>query len=627
MTIAEQTAILQAIREDNVSLFHSLAGKRKAMRFGRFPILSICYLYHSRKIVAAYRDAMRAEPFDLPELPEVYNRFVQVCGRALRLWAGYVHHEVHPLMMLAILGDWRTLRSQYPTYVLTEEEQTRILDAISLRYGVQATIDANGALTLPPKPLTRGAVRYLTGASITVVVVMMVAAAMLTVGILFRQGIPVNTADALRHAEAAKTYRLTRDLSLEGGQNWADFTLDGDGHTITLYVSDTPMLDSFGGTVRNCRIRLTGETVAVRRTYACLCLDNRGTFDKVDFVFDEGLSFALEGFDRTEGEAPVSCGFGGLFVANGGTVRDCTLSGTVRWSGQAEVDGQVGLVAAYNTGTIEHVTMQATLATNTVDSGGLVFRNEADGVVRSCTLTETATVTQTTSVFAWSPMVGGVCAFNYGTVEYTTMLGAVTAAKIDVERPDTVTNLSVVYAGGIAAHNYGTVYHNAMVGTVSGEGDDLSATFVGGIAADNSIEEDESAGPVWGTLDANIVEGEVGGVGYRIFLGGVAGIATGHLYRNCFHGALSIGNGAAQTAVGSLVGYGQFADADIPDLFADNHVLQLYLSGAFGFTTALPVVGYYEPAKEGLATMTGVSAHGSLDFDTMEVYWYGKEGN
>ena len=625
MTRDEQLAILQAIRQDKPDDFDRLTGKHKNLCFGRFSLLAVCYLYGARKIVRAYKAAMRqGNAVRMDELPDVYNDFVAVSGRALRLWAGYERHDVHPLAVLAVVGDWRTLRHEYPTYVCTDDDQTRLVEALRLRYGVRAKIQ-EGRLSLPPKPLAAATRGLLWSAATALAVVLLSSIALMAVGATYHNGVGVRSATALAEAKEGVRYVLQADVSLDAPTQWAAFALDGGGHTVTMEIGDEPMLADFAGTVENCTVVFKCKSLALSRSYACLAAVNHGTWRNVRFVFegDEGWRFSLVDFVKSPDESNQTCAFGGVFVTNAGTIDNCSIEGNLSWVGMAEVDGEAGAFCCFNEGTLVECTLHGKMDAVTLDLGGLVFRNEQSGVIEGCNLAETASVSQTTSVYKWSPMAGGIAAFNYGTIEGAYQLGTVTAKKENVSYPESI-DASYVYVGGMAAHNFGRVERCLSKGAVTGAAD-YAVIYAGGLVADNNYSREDSA--LRGALEDNVSVSVVSGLSYYAYacVGGLAGASAGTLVRNCFNGNFGADTFRSNVAyVGSVAGYGTYEDAAVPDMVADNHIIQLQLNSYLG-STPLPVIGYLEQIRSGISSMTGVTAHVSTaDFDDLEVYWYGK---
>ena len=170
-----------------------------------------------------------------------------------------------------------------------------------------------------------------------------------------------------------------------------------------------------------------------------------------------------------------------------------------------------------------------------MDLGGFVFRNEAGGVLEDCSLAEGYTVSQRTSVYQWSPKVGGIAAANYGEIVNASVYGAVLCAKENVTYPDERINVTLVGAGGIACNNYATIRHSLVVGAVQAYGE-YTAVYVGGICSDNYYDKEKPAQKA--LLEQNIVAGTVYGAGYYTYLGGLAGASSGYLSANCFNGGI-----------------------------------------------------------------------------------------
>ena len=614
--------ILQAVIEDDTTAFDAATGKHKNLCIGRFSLLAVCYLYGSRKIVAAYAGAMRqGNPVRLEEERRIYNDFVKVAGKAIRLWSGYTKADVLPCEMLALLGDWHTLKREYPRYVLSESEQARLLEAIRLRYGVRANID-NGQLVLPKKPVDRATCHLLVALSAVVVVLLVGAIAVLATGLVYRRGTPIGDTAALGRADPAKQYALSADVTLDRSVDLSSIHLDGVGHTLYVTVGDTPWMDTFSGVIENCTIVLKGTDIVATEAYAPIAVINAGVWRNVRFEYEADVfRVTLQGFARNSEGSAESCAFGGLFVHNEGTLESCTLHGDAQWMGQGVVDGELGSFASTNGGTVKGCVLEGNLTADTIDVGGLIYTNQVEGVIAECTVKEGYVVAQTTSVYQWSPQTGGICAVNYGTVENTYMYGGVSCGKANVTYPEEGIDATLVRAGGIVSTNCGVVRHCLVTGEVQVYGE-YTVAYAGGIAADNYYDKSSDAAPA--LLDADIVTGRVYGSGYYAYLGGIVGASSGYLNANCFNSTVEYDSAKTSAPyVGSVIGYGNFAEEDAAALLTDNHACRMYYKTLFGYSTA-PVIGYYEQLRAPIASIDGVTEHDTMDFTNLEAYWYGK---
>ena len=103
MITQKHEQIFNAIKSDDLVIFAGVIKGNENISFGRFPILSLCFLYGSNKIIDKYFDVLcKIEKYHvIDEFFEIYNTFKIVAGRALRLYVdGSI---VSPLEMLAIL--------------------------------------------------------------------------------------------------------------------------------------------------------------------------------------------------------------------------------------------------------------------------------------------------------------------------------------------------------------------------------------------------------------------------------------------------------------------------------------------------------------------------------------------
>ena len=117
MNQENSTQILQAIKQDNLVLFSSLVKGNKTLCFGRFPLLSLCYLYKAKKIIKKFKfELLRIKNFVFCTEPtSLYKDLRRVAGKCLRL---YIHDDavVTPLVT--------KLKYRQFCFVLTKKEHT-----------------------------------------------------------------------------------------------------------------------------------------------------------------------------------------------------------------------------------------------------------------------------------------------------------------------------------------------------------------------------------------------------------------------------------------------------------------------------------------------------------------------
>ena len=116
MTQEMREQLFVAIRNDDVKSFSSVADTEVlSSSFGRFPLLSLLYLFQAKNIVKTYlSDLVKERPrVKEPTFHEADKLFLQKGGKALRYFA---EREVSPLEMLALLGERKELQKLYGIY-------------------------------------------------------------------------------------------------------------------------------------------------------------------------------------------------------------------------------------------------------------------------------------------------------------------------------------------------------------------------------------------------------------------------------------------------------------------------------------------------------------------------------
>ena len=110
-----EESLFQAIKKDDKKAFDALMENTQcgACRLGRFPTLSLLYLYDAKKILADYEEKfIDITSFTAYSEPvEISKKFSSKAGKCLRL---YLNEIVSPLEMLLILDKTNRLKRLYP---------------------------------------------------------------------------------------------------------------------------------------------------------------------------------------------------------------------------------------------------------------------------------------------------------------------------------------------------------------------------------------------------------------------------------------------------------------------------------------------------------------------------------
>lgn len=570
MTQAEHTSLFEAIRLDDASLFGTLIAKKRTVTFGRFPLLSVCYLFSARRILRTYSETIkRASTEELAEEPILlYTRFAKVAGKALRFFMGDTAQRVHPLVMLALMGDRRTFAVEYASYTTTKlsllgwkAEDELFLERVMLVRDGFPVKRINDVPQIQKRGASRVSRRLTVLAVALIILITLVSTPFLTVGYLAQAGaivrqFTVRDTDALTRY-ANKNLRIRLDADIDIGAQEAEALssysgiLDANGHTLrSLYP-----LSSFAGTIANATIYISGSYTG----NTSFCNVFQGTLQNCTVVLDN-----VEIQQNTTREEIIdSTPVGIVIQENRGRIEGCTFSGNASIQGTTSANAYAGIVAD-NYGLINQCTMEAVLTSDTLDIGGFVGTNYREGKLNECTMR--GKVMQTTGEKGWNTLVGGLVFTNHGAVESCFMLGRVSAHKT-YDEAELSAAVGEVIVGGVAGYNFGTIWHSVMDGEVYGASPS-AIVYLGGIVGVNATYQENDIPLYTGVVSDCIAVGKLGGACRTypdgtatlysvLFAGGISGYDLGSLLR-CYSAVdftpESITQGNA-FFMGGLIGY------------------------------------------------------------------------
>lgn len=639
----EQQAILQAVLADDSRAFARLVGKRERnLCYGRFPLLSLCYWYNSRRILRGQLPLLRrCKTYEVCDEPEgLFVQFARKAGRATRLWTSDKNSVITPLEMLAVTGRWHRLRHEYKASEPTPEETERLLSVVQLAYNKPAQVRAD-AIVLPAKRLPYAATQWLRGVVAIAVVAVLVLSTALGLGISYqnntlRRVFNIENEQQLTAALASdKEYRLTQDmqLTLDDNQRVITGTLDGDGHTLTL-VCNAP-IKSFDGKWSNMKVVLVppaGETTIDTDRYALWANEMTGTVENVEWVLSDVWQVAIA--PQPNAQAGASCAVGVLCGINRGVWKDCSLTVQTTCKGVSNVNAFAGSYAAQNFGTIQGCQFHGSLVCDTVDVGGMVGANAQEGNVDDCMVN--ATVSQTTAAPEWSPHCGGVVGTNYGTVRGCTFGGTAACSGTYDASPLTEVN-TAVYAGGVVGINYGTIDHCVTTGTVQAQSA-AQLQYTGGIVGvnDKLIQYNDNQATVvaTGRLQSCIVTGAVKSSSRAVaegdtvmamaFVGGVAGHSAGYVLNVYWTGTATLPTQGFTGALLGRVDYDTIVQNGVVDVYYKD--FHYWANGTFASgvgATYSSLFGQWMTVPDTSVRFVQTSAD-KATIVAMEGYWYGK---
>jgi len=445
--------ILQSIKSnDLVSFSASIKGKEN-LCFGRFPILTLCYLYNAKKILSKYERVLRGidKYHVVLEDFEIFLTFRKVCGRTLRLYLkeGSI---VSPIEMLAILHKDGLVKKNFK-YIIKNEKILNNLKAIYSIHNQQVQIYTS-IIKIGNRPFSSYQQRQRKFAIIlSSIFIVILSAGYLCAGLTIGLGtswsyFAIGSKTQLQKAlNSNGSYILNDDIQIDTLNFIDSFSgeIDGKGHTIYIdKISNNSLIAVNNGTIKNLNIvyrvmEITDQSASL----SLLVGENNGVVDNISILSKNLKVNCL----KSSSEDIFINGFANI---NNNIISNCSLDIRldVVTSGQGEcyVSGFVGK----NKNLIDNcVLLQGSLfSTTEADVSGVVFENDLNAKVTNCK--NYATISQSSSADIWSPNVAGIVLTNYGLIKSSHNYGNLTVN----DTCDTTTSSGAVFLGGIASLNY-----------------------------------------------------------------------------------------------------------------------------------------------------------------------------
>ena len=481
MSQVEYNNLITAITQDNLSLFSANCKGNLNVRFGRFPILTLCYMYRARKILSKYKKELwQVKDYQVAKEPfEFYNKFRNLAGRTLRLYTSE-KAVVTPIEILAILHKDSEVKRLYRKYRHTLLDKVkRNIKSIYTIYAQEPYI-LTYKLKLKPRKLTRHErLPYKIGMSCGLVFVTVFTAILLTLNFTTGLGTASNpykiyTTKQLQSALSSEAnYILTKDFELDTVfDTEVKCTIDGNGHTFTLSeIPSTALFSSVKGTIKNLKIVYPATTKTITTSLSLFTKENKGTLSNITI---------------TSGDLNLNCEkttleniyISGIANKNAGLIDNCSVEFvsniTTSGNGECFVSG----IAGDNSGTIRNTNFgnSSSITTNEADISGIAINNSLDGKVINCK--NHSQITQVSEVDEWSPTVAGIVLTNYGSIEGSINLGELSINSNN----DRETAQGNIFVGGISANNFGSITKCLNKGNINITSKKL-ISYAGGIVA------------------------------------------------------------------------------------------------------------------------------------------------
>lgn len=524
--------LFEAIKKDDLKSFTFLMPTNSDLNlcYGRFPILSLLYMYSSFKILAKFeKKLMQIHDFKITqESLEMYKKFRAVAKRSLRLFEG--DKIIYPIEMLAVLNEKTILENNY----IFLYKNVEIIDNIKKIYKLNHKND----IKLDGKTITINSKKFETKHCIFAGCICLVFAFIICFSSFFmcfisnKNGVgsltnPIKIASAQEFSTALRkgkrNYLLTQDIVVDASSlNGKEFsaTFFGNGKTVTIEgESSSAMIKNLTGTVQDLTIRLSNNKMKITQNSAIISENSSGIISNCKILGNFELEFSAD--DES---------FVGLFTAvNEGVVQNCetNVSGTLINNKESNAYFSVFVGQNKENGKIENCkASNGIMIADTVDISGIAGQNY--GEIINC---QNYVSLSQTSNKEWHPNVAGITIQNYGKIDACKNFAEL-ESKSSVLVAKDGDSVYYVFVAGIVCENYNEISDSRNFGTIIASGD-ISNIVAGGIASQNGTDG-ELVGKVNTSLcrsDIN-VKSESG----QVCVGGVVGMNASTISASGFEG-------------------------------------------------------------------------------------------
>ncbi len=497
--------LIECIRKDDKAAFGVfMTPEILSAVFGRFPLLSLLYLYDAKRIVKRYLSELVKERPRNKEasFAEADALFASRAGKCLRY---YIFADVPPLEMLAVLGKSRELEKLYAVDPSASRSLPMLHKIYYTRLGAGIIVKGE-KLILPREPLSFGEKRTFTRFALIFLSVFILIAALTSVT-FFYYGVGsggnyyrVRSAEEVALSlEKDQDFKLEKDVTLSAVVENYTSKMDGGGHFVYL---SAPFAQKLTG-------EITDVIFVIEKGFVgdAIILENAGALKNVRVIAEE-VTFAKSGEVM-----------GLLTAVNTGVIEKCTAVLDVTIEGDGGGDCYFAPFAGENNGTIHSCDMDGSVKARNVDVAGVVGKNGEKGVVTDCVVK--GELVERADIKNWTPNVAGIATQNDGTIYGCTVTGSTTSILSAPALEETESPASA-YAAGIACVNGGSITSSENRGTVLAESTNGYAD-AGGIVTLNAHYLSDGT-ILAGKVDSCTSSGEVKALSYSYnpYAGGIA---------------------------------------------------------------------------------------------------------
>ena len=533
MSKVDNATILQTIKEDNLVLFSAYIEGKESLAFGRFPLLTICYMYEANKIIAKHRDVLaNISKYTIVSEPyELYKKFRSVAGKHIRLYRND-DDVVSPLEMLAILKK-DSLVKKYFSKFYTNERIKRNIKSIYKISSLKVKVDG-GSVDIEHRPLEPVQKRvYGFSVILSAAFALLITTVYLLVGGICGFGVAgspakiYNERQLYRALNSGGNYVLAADINLKELKSGLEFSGNISGGEFIIFVEDLPevaIISKNEGKISNLNIVYEDIDSSISRETSLLVGDNLGEISSVNILV---TSMSLT-FNKTDGGNTGICGFA---INNSGTITGSKIMMSASISANGNGEGFASGFVINNSGSIKNCEFVkgSNIESTEVDVAGFSIENSRESLVYNCI--NDCDIKQISSLDGWSPSIAGISLTNYGVIEDSINHGNLTNnSNNTVEEAK-----GIVFIGGVSANNYGDIVKSMNTGDINVLSQKLMV-YAGGVTAYSDSE----------TKDEKIIPSTIENCGAKsdinietvdedayVFVGGISGYLYGGIFE-CF---------------------------------------------------------------------------------------------
>lgn len=619
--------ILKSIKSDDLVLFSTLTKGKNNLCFGRFPLLTLCYLYNAKKIIKRnFKFLCKIQIYEfVPEPFEVYRDFKMVAGRLLRF---YTKEKalVSPAEMLAILHKDLTLKKVFKEFSQTDQ-MTKNLNKIYNIYGQKVEINAQKIKISLPKLTRSQKIACVLGIIFGLVLMCSTAGAygvsVYTLG-MGTASLPYKISSEGRFYQALRStsgnYVLTRDIEIDNPSTQLEFSGDFDGNNHTIYIKNIPnssFISKNTGTIKNLNIVYSDITSEVSSSLSLFIGDNAGIVNNVNITCE---SLNINFIKSNEQDLY----FGAFAINNSGVIDSCNLNLSSNFVGTGDGECLVGGIAGTNSKEIKNCIFEnGSIVTDTIDVAGIVALNNVNSIIEGCK--NNANIKQTSSLNGWSPNASGICFMNNGSIKNAINSGTIMVESL-YEGDDASGSVNV---SGISANNLGEIIKSLNKGEIKANSKDF-IVYAGGITAITECIYDSYGRRIWSEVGNCGNQGDVNistsGEKAYAFVGGISGAVYYSYISNCysiasFENGYNEGKYCVGTFIGTVDQESGYLCLDADDIYVEGKdnipcqigsvLYKLYVNGVLSQIT----IG------EGINIVDIIFTKTAEEIRAQEVYW------